>query len=406
MSKLIDETILSHFKKFSEANDNKNFILEWFGDHEKLTKNYDEIQDYWSSNFMRRGIWFIMAPDIIKKSDCYAVYKCTTILNNFNDRPEDCRTEQDINELINLLNTYQKYISNTTLLSLFDNTLIDINDSRSGILSNASLYREQRLNEERERQEKLAREEAIKKKEKKLNALKENENCVALINQLNKKVTEFYQNMIKYLSVSELPTNTLFNFIAHIKRADKCLVEFENYLSKPIDALQKKLTLLKPSLVDQGAILEGQYADFLTFYYNTLDKLRNLIKSLKNIFLNNQEHRAQNNYTNAWFNNTQNASGKKSDVPSDPDADLKQVASEFIENKRDAYDILKINRDATREEIKKAYYKIAVTAHPDKGGDPSAFRDATNAYHILYDQKARTYFEYKQKEASRATFRL
>ena len=33
------------------------------------------------------------------------------------------------------------------------------------------------------------------------------------------------------------------------------------------------------------------------------------------------------------------------------------------------YDILGINPDATTEEIKKAYKKLALQNHPDKGGD-------------------------------------
>jgi DnaJ domain len=34
------------------------------------------------------------------------------------------------------------------------------------------------------------------------------------------------------------------------------------------------------------------------------------------------------------------------------------------------YDILGVKKDATQDEVKKAFRKIAIKEHPDKGGDP------------------------------------
>lgn len=59
------------------------------------------------------------------------------------------------------------------------------------------------------------------------------------------------------------------------------------------------------------------------------------------------------------------------------------------------YDILGVGRDASIDEIKKAYRKKAIEHHPDKGGDESKFREAAEAYETLSDeQKKREYDMY------------
>ncbi len=68
-------------------------------------------------------------------------------------------------------------------------------------------------------------------------------------------------------------------------------------------------------------------------------------------------------------------------------------------SKRDFYEILGVNRDASDEEIKKAYRKLAMKFHPDRNPDnPSAeekFKEAKEAYEILSDaQKRAAYDQY------------
>ena len=49
----------------------------------------------------------------------------------------------------------------------------------------------------------------------------------------------------------------------------------------------------------------------------------------------------------------------------------------------DPYTILGINRDATDDDIKKAYRKKALETHPDKGGDPEQFKLVGQAYETV-----------------------
>ena len=49
------------------------------------------------------------------------------------------------------------------------------------------------------------------------------------------------------------------------------------------------------------------------------------------------------------------------------------------------YDILGVAKDATPAQIKKAYRKLAIKNHPDKGGDPAKARDINGACDVLVE---------------------
>lgn len=62
------------------------------------------------------------------------------------------------------------------------------------------------------------------------------------------------------------------------------------------------------------------------------------------------------------------------------------------------YEALGVSKDASAADIKKAYRKLAIKHHPDKGGDPEVFKEISRAYEVLSDpEKRKTYDEYGEE---------
>jgi molecular chaperone DnaJ len=61
---------------------------------------------------------------------------------------------------------------------------------------------------------------------------------------------------------------------------------------------------------------------------------------------------------------------------------------------KDYYNVLGIDKKATKDDIKKAFRKLAHKYHPDKGGgDETKFKEVTEAYAVLGDEKRRREYD-------------
>ncbi|NRA73992.1 MAG: molecular chaperone DnaJ [Rickettsiales bacterium] len=68
-----------------------------------------------------------------------------------------------------------------------------------------------------------------------------------------------------------------------------------------------------------------------------------------------------------------------------------------MSSKRDYYEILGVNKNASKDELKKAYRKLALKYHPDKNPDDKSaeqkFKDISEAYGILNDDQKRAAYD-------------
>ena len=66
----------------------------------------------------------------------------------------------------------------------------------------------------------------------------------------------------------------------------------------------------------------------------------------------------------------------------------------------DYYDTLGVSRNASQDELKKAYKKASMQHHPDRGGDESKFKEINEAYSTLKDPQKRQEYDNPQPQFS------
>ncbi|MBT6324539.1 MAG: DnaJ domain-containing protein, partial [Bdellovibrionales bacterium] len=68
-----------------------------------------------------------------------------------------------------------------------------------------------------------------------------------------------------------------------------------------------------------------------------------------------------------------------------------------MSNKRDYYDVLGVQKNSGKDEIKKAYRKLAMKYHPDKNPDnkeaESKFKEASEAAEILLSDEKKSRYD-------------
>lgn len=60
---------------------------------------------------------------------------------------------------------------------------------------------------------------------------------------------------------------------------------------------------------------------------------------------------------------------------------------------KDYYKVLGISKNATPEEIKRAFRRLAQKHHPDKGGNPERFKEINEAYQVLSNPEKRAQYD-------------
>lgn len=77
-----------------------------------------------------------------------------------------------------------------------------------------------------------------------------------------------------------------------------------------------------------------------------------------------------------------------------------------MSDERDFYEILGVSREATKEDLKKAYRQMAFKYHPDRNPEPEAehkFKEAAEAYEVLSDDEKRARYDRFGREGLRGS---
>lgn len=70
------------------------------------------------------------------------------------------------------------------------------------------------------------------------------------------------------------------------------------------------------------------------------------------------------------------------------------------------YETLGVAENATQEEIKRAYRKLAMQHHPDKGGDTNKFQEIQSAYDTIGNEQARQRYDMERRGGGQFRFNI
>jgi len=100
--------------------------------------------------------------------------------------------------------------------------------------------------------------------------------------------------------------------------------------------------------------------------------------------LNHGAYSGQNKceYTGCWYNLKCNCRSHRRDREYYDNNFKNDITDEVFYRfvRSDSYDILQIEPPTTQEDLKKAYRKMSLKTHPDKGGSSDDFIKVKNAY--------------------------
>jgi DnaJ-class molecular chaperone len=68
------------------------------------------------------------------------------------------------------------------------------------------------------------------------------------------------------------------------------------------------------------------------------------------------------------------------------------------------YETLNVSESSDADDIKRAYRKMAMDAHPDRGGDPERFKNINAAYETLSDPQRRQEYDYQRQHGNSNPF--
>jgi molecular chaperone DnaJ len=72
---------------------------------------------------------------------------------------------------------------------------------------------------------------------------------------------------------------------------------------------------------------------------------------------------------------------------------MAERGAQSIMAKRDYYEVLGVGKSASADEIKKAFRRLAIQHHPDRGGDEAQFKEVNEAYEVLKDDSKRKRYD-------------